>query len=80
MYSNADMHSRHIQTYCRLDLAGEELLRMAMTKLGLSARAYQIIMIVSRTIAELAHSSHIRSEHISEAIHYRTLDRNRGTT
>ncbi|HTY59021.1 MAG TPA: YifB family Mg chelatase-like AAA ATPase [Bacteroidota bacterium] len=75
MYCNADMQSGEIQTYCRLDTAGEDLLKMAMTKLGLSARAYDRILKVGRTIADLAHSSEIRPEHISEAIQYRSLDR-----
>ena len=76
MYSNADMQSKEIQNYCKLDLAGEELLKMAITKLGLSARAYDRILKVGRSIADLAHSSDIRPEHISEAIQYRSLDRN----
>ena len=76
MYSNADMQSRDIQNYCRLDFAGEELLKMAITKLGFSARAYDRILKVGRTIADLAQSSEIRPEHISEAIQYRSLDRN----
>ena len=76
MYCNADMQSKDIQSYCKLDSAGEELLKMAITKLGLSARAYDRILKVGRTIADLARSSDIRSEHISEAIQYRSLDRN----
>ncbi len=76
MYCNADMQSKDTQSYCKLDSAGEELLKMAITKLGLSARAYDRILKVGRTIADLARSSDIRSEHISEAIQYRSLDRN----
>jgi len=76
MYSNADMQSRDIQNCCKLDLAGEELLKMAITKLGFSARAYDRILKVGRTIADLASSNDIRPEHISEAIQYRSLDRN----
>ena len=76
MYSNADMQSKEIQTFCRVDAAGEELLKMAITKLGLSARAYDRILKVARTIADLASSLSIRPEHISEAIQYRSLDRN----
>ena len=76
MYCNADMQSKDIQTYCKLDSAGEELLKMAITKLGLSARAYDRILKVARTIADLSSSDSIRPEHISEAIQYRTLDRN----
>lgn len=76
MYCNADMQSKEIQNYCKLDSAGEELLKMAITKLGLSARAYDRILKVSRTIADLVSAPSIRPEHISEAIQYRSLDRN----
>jgi magnesium chelatase family protein len=76
IYSNAGMQTRDIREYCGLDADGEELLKMAMTKLGLSARAYDRILKVSRTIADLAGSGSIRSEHVGEAIQYRTLDRN----
>jgi magnesium chelatase family protein len=76
MYCNADMQSKDIQNFCKLDEAGEELLKMAITKLGLSARAYDRILKVARTIADLAGSANIRPEHISEAIQYRSLDRN----
>ena len=76
MYSNADMQSRDMQSFCRLDTAGEELMKMAITKLGLSARAYDRIRKVARTIADLSSADSIRPEHISEAIQYRSLDRN----
>ena len=76
MYCNADMQSKDIQSFCKLDIAGEELLKMAITKLGLSARAYDRILKVGRTIADLSNSADIRPEHISEAIQYRSLDRN----
>jgi len=75
-YSNADMQSKEIREFCKLDAAGEDLLKMAITKLGLSARAYDRILKVGRTIADMAGSSDIRPEHISEAIQYRSLDRN----
>jgi magnesium chelatase family protein len=75
MFSNANMQSKDIQNYCKLDSAGEELLKIAISKLGLSARAYDRILKVGRTIADLASSNNIRPEHISEAIQYRNLDR-----
>lgn len=76
LFCNADMQSKEIQEYCKLDSAGEELLKMAINKLGLSARAYDRILKVARTIADLASSDSIRPEHVSEAIQYRSLDRN----
>ena len=76
MYCNADMQSKDILNYCKLDSAGEELLKMAITKLGLSARAYDRILKVGRTIADITSSPNIKPEHISEAIQYRSLDRN----
>lgn len=76
LHANADMQSKEIKEFCGIDTAGEELLKMAITKLGLSARAYDRILKVGRTIADLAGSQPIRPEHISEAIQYRSLDRN----
>jgi magnesium chelatase family protein len=70
------MQSKDIQSFCKLDAAGEELLKMAITKLGLSARAYDRIQKVSRTIADLGGSDYILPEHIGEAIQVRSLDRN----
>ena len=75
VYSNAQMDSRLVQTYCRLDKAGEELLKRAMSKLGLSARAHGRILKVSRTIADLDQKEHILAAHVAEAIGYRNLDR-----
>ena len=75
-HCNADMVSSDIIAYCKLDGAGEELLKMAITKLGLSARAYDRILKVARTIADLSSLNSIRPEHLSEAIQYRSLDRN----
>lgn len=76
LFANADMQSKDIREFCQMDEAGEELLKMAMTKLGLSARGYDRILKVARTIADLGSAVMIRTEHISEAIQYRTLDRN----
>ncbi len=75
VYNNGDMGSKEVRQYCRLDSAGSELLKMAMTKLGLSARAYDRILKVSRTIADLESSENILPQHVSEAIQYRSLDR-----
>jgi magnesium chelatase family protein len=75
IYTNGDMGSKEVREYCRLDTAGAELLKMAMTKLGLSARAYDRILKVSRTIADLEGSEGIQAQHVSEAIQYRSLDR-----
>jgi magnesium chelatase family protein len=76
LYKNADMQSKEIREFCHVDAAGEELIKMAITKLGLSARAYDRILKVSRTIADLSESQTVRPEHMSEAIQYRSLDRN----
>jgi magnesium chelatase family protein len=72
---NGRMTSRQIRTYCKLDAAGHTSLKDAMDALGLSARAHDRILRVSRTIADLALSESIREEHVSEAIGYRALDR-----
>lgn len=76
LYSNAEMQSKEIREFCVIDASGEELLKLAMTKLGLSARAYDRILKVSRTIADLSGAMNIQAEHLSEAIQYRSLDRN----
>ncbi len=75
IHSNADMGTKEVRIFCQIDESGAELLKMAMTKLGLSARAYDRILKVSRTIADLENSQSILSQHISEAIQYRSLDR-----
>ena len=75
LFSNADMESKEIKEFCHIDGQGAELLKMAMNRLGLSARAYDRILKVSRTIADLAESDTILPEHLSEAIQYRSLDR-----
>lgn len=75
VHSNGDMGSREIRKYCRLDDAGQNLLKNAIDKLGLSARAYDRILKVARTIADLDKIDSIRSDHVAEAIQYRSLDR-----
>ena len=69
------MGSKDIKTHVPLDTDSESLLRMALTELNLSARAYDRILKVSRTIADLAGAERVGAEHLSEAIQYRTLDR-----
>ena len=73
--TNARMAPKEIKEFCKLDDECQQLLKMAMTELNLSARAYDRILKVSRTIADLEGSGAIQSQHISEAIQYRTLDR-----
>jgi len=75
LHSNSDMGSKEIRVFCQVDQAGSDLLKMAMTKLGFSARAYDRILKVSRTIADLEGCENILPQHISEAIQYRSLDR-----
>lgn len=75
VYSNAQMNTRMVRKVCKLDEAGSEILKKAITSLGLSARAYDRILKVSRTIADLDHSENIKPNHIAEAIQYRSLDR-----
>jgi magnesium chelatase family protein len=75
IYNNAQMESNLIRKHCEIDKAGSLLLKNAMNKLNLSARAYDRILKVSRTIADLAGSENIKMEHLAEAIHYRSLDR-----
>ncbi len=75
VYSNAMLPSNKVLEVCEIDQAGQTLLKAAMQKLNLSARAYDRILKVSRTIADLAGSETILIEHLAEAIHYRSLDR-----
>ena len=72
---NARMGSRELKTFCELDEPTRDLLRQAMTEYNLSARAYDRILKVARTIADLAGAEKINSDHISEAIQFRSLDR-----
>jgi magnesium chelatase family protein len=76
VYCNAQMTPRLIRKYCSLDAASQQLLERAIMRWGLSARAYDRILKVSRTIADLEGMEHIAQQHISEAVNYRTLDRN----
>jgi magnesium chelatase family protein len=75
IYCNAMMPSNMVKEICQINEAGRGLLKTAMEKLGLSARAYDRILKVSRTIADLAGTDDIRVEHLAEAIQYRSLDR-----
>ena len=74
-YCNAQISGKPLRHYCRIDTAGEQLLRMAMEKLRLSARAHDHILKIGRTIADLSGSEGIRAEHLAEAIQFRSLDR-----
>lgn len=76
IYANSRMGSKEIQKWCRVTDEGKKLMRNAIDKLGFSARAYDRILKISRTIADLEGVEHIKPEHISEAVGYRTLDRN----
>ncbi|HEY0899207.1 MAG TPA: YifB family Mg chelatase-like AAA ATPase [Sphingobacteriaceae bacterium] len=75
VFCNAQMSPKTVREVCRISEAGQELLKKAMEKLGLSARAYDRILKVARTIADLSESEDIQLEHLAEAIHYRSLDR-----
>jgi magnesium chelatase family protein len=76
VFSNSAMSPTQIRKFCALDAESENLLERAMLRQGLSARAHDRILKVSRTIADLEGSENVQSTHISEAIGYRSLDRN----
>lgn len=75
IHCNAQMTPAHLKSYCQLNDAGNNLLKNAMERLGLSARAYDRILKVARTIADLDNATNIETNHIAEAIQYRSLDR-----
>ena len=75
VYCNAQMSSKMLKEICVISTPGHNLLKTAMERLNLSARAYDRILKVSRTIADLAGSDEIKIEHLAEAIQYRSLDR-----
>jgi len=75
IYANAQMSSKQLKEICVINAVGQNLLKTAMERLNLSARAYDRILKVARTIADLAASPDIRPEHLAEAIQYRSLDR-----
>jgi magnesium chelatase family protein len=75
IFSNAQMSPRLIRKYCSIDSESERMLELAMTRQGLSARAYDRILKVSRTIADLEGRDEIDAQHVAEAVGYRSLDR-----
>ena len=75
IHCNAQMTAKDMRQHCQIDNAGSLLMKTAMERLELSARAYDRILKVSRTIADLDTSDNIKAEHLAEAIHYRSLDR-----
>jgi magnesium chelatase family protein len=76
LYCNAQMSNRHIKKFCQIDEASQKLLELAIDRFGLSARAYTRILKVARTIADLEGTENIQPASLSEAIQYRSLDRN----
>ncbi len=76
IYCNAHLGSKHIRKYCSIDDQSQSLLKTAIERFGLSARAYDKVLKVARTIADLENSENIKVQHIAEAIQYRSLDKN----
>ena len=77
VYANAHMSVRDLRRYCRLSEPVESVLRQAVGRLGLSARAYHRVLKIARTIADLAGAQELSPVHVGEAIQYRSLDRKR---
>jgi len=75
LFANAHMDTRDIRRFCPIDAGSKTLLKAAITRLGLSARAYDRILKVARSVADLEASADIGQHHVAEAIQYRTLDR-----
>jgi len=75
IYCNAQMNTRHVKKYCQIGEQSSTLLEAAINTLGLSARAYNRILKIARTIADLETNPQIQTDHIAEAIQYRNLDR-----
>lgn len=75
IHCNAQLTPKLVKQHCQIDTAGQELMKQAMEKLGLSARSYHRIFKVARTIADLGHCPNIEMRHLAEAISYRSLDR-----
>jgi magnesium chelatase family protein len=75
IFCNARMTTKEIRMFAQIDAESQNLMKMAMQRLNLSARAYDRILKVARTIADLDHSENIQVQHIAESIQYRTLDR-----
>jgi magnesium chelatase family protein len=75
IHANAHMGKQELNKHCHIEKEGRDMLKIAMDRLGLSARAYDRILKVSRTIADLDKSDNIKTQHLAEAIQYRSLDR-----
>ncbi|WP_347561282.1 hypothetical protein [Senegalia massiliensis] len=75
IYSNSELEGRNINKYCQINKDAQDILKTAFDKLGFSARAYNKILKVARTIADLENTEKIESTHILEAIQYRSMDR-----